>query len=129
MQSHDIEAMLLSPSKAEAMVQVRIGLGLGKGVGLGFRLGLVLGLVLELGLRLGLLSFMKAASGACTAPFPALTLTLTLTLTPTPALTLTPTLTQVYWWAIQTYRRQHPEHQFTLESVQQLVLGLGLGQG
>ena len=62
-------------------------------------------------------------------PSPALTLNLTLnliftlTLTPTPALILTPTLTQVYWWAIQTYRRQHPEHQFTLESVQQLVLG------
>merc|ERR1740130_1774129 len=30
-------------------------------------------------------------------------------------------MVQVYWWAVQTYRRQHPEHQFTLESVQQLV--------
>jgi len=30
-------------------------------------------------------------------------------------------MVQVYWWAIQTYRRQHPEHTFTLENVQQLV--------
>mmetsp|Transcript_228 Transcript_228/g.511 ORF Transcript_228/g.511 Transcript_228/m.511 type:complete len:237 (+) Transcript_228:65-775(+) len=30
-------------------------------------------------------------------------------------------MVQVYWWAIQTYRRQHPEQQFTLASVQQLV--------
>ena len=28
---------------------------------------------------------------------------------------------QVYWWAIQTYRRQHPEHEVSLEGVQQLV--------
>ena len=50
MQSHDIEAMLLSPSKAEAMVQVRLGLGSGVGVGVGSGLGS------GLGLGLGLLS-------------------------------------------------------------------------
>ena len=92
--------------------------------------------MLGLGLKLASVVHESGRLCRCTAlPPPALTLTLTLTLiftltlTPTPALILTPTLTQVYWWAIQTYRRQHPEHQFTLESVQQLVLGLGLGQG
>ena len=30
-------------------------------------------------------------------------------------------MVQVYWWAIQTYRRQHPEHNFTLDNVKQVV--------